>query len=61
MGGFFDIMDQEMADSLGVSVSTYINVIEKIPYDEAQFIIHGIWSEEDLKISKAKIKFNSYL
>ena len=48
MTGFYDLMDIGMAESLGVDVETYIEVIEdRCTMEEATLIFNGIWFEED--------------
>lgn len=57
---FYDLMDEIMAEELGVDVETYINVIEdKCTLEEAEFIIDNILEEKDKE--KARELFNSKL
>lgn len=64
MYGFFDIMDQVIADSLGVDVEKYIEIIEtKCSEEEATTIIMTLLESEDNpeEIAKAKAIFNKYV
>ncbi len=57
----FELMDEAMAQALGVEVQTYINVIEnKCTIEEAAFIVDTIW-EENEHLEDAKKLFNSKL
>jgi len=57
----FELMDEAMAQALGVEVQTYINVIEnKCTVEEATFIVDTIW-EENEHLEDAKKLFNSKL
>lgn len=57
----FELMDEAMAQALGVEVETYINVIEnKCTIEEAAFIVDTIW-EENEHLEDAKKLFNSKL
>jgi hypothetical protein len=57
----FEFIDELIAESLGVSVETYIDVIEnKCTIEEADFII-GVFFEEDGDEQLAKDLFNSKL
>ena len=42
MFGLFDLMDQALADELGVDVKTYITIIEQVTDEEQEQIIMGI-------------------
>ena len=54
MTGFYDLMDIGMAESLGVDVETYIEVIEmRCTMEEAKIIFDGIWFEEDETAARA--------
>jgi hypothetical protein len=46
---------------LGVSVETYIDIIEKCTEEEAEFIINTIFDEDVENLDKAKETFNKYL
>jgi hypothetical protein len=60
--GLFDMMDQGMADALGVDVETYIKIIDhKCTDEEATFIIMAIMDEDEVEMERAKELFNSYL
>jgi hypothetical protein len=62
MIGLFDMMDQGIADVLGVDVETYIKVIDhKCTDEEATFIIMTIMDEDEVEMERAKELFNSYL
>ena len=57
----YELMDEAMAQALGVDVETYINVIEnKCTIEEAAFIVDTIW-EENEHLEDAKKLFNSKL
>jgi hypothetical protein len=59
--GLYDLMDEAMAQELGVDLKTYIHIIEDVcTLDEADFIIDNIWQENG-NISAAKQLFNSKL
>jgi hypothetical protein len=60
MMGLFEIMDDAFAQTLGVDLETYVDVIEnKCSYEEADFIIDQLFNEGD--IEAAKEMFNSKL
>ena len=60
MGGLYNLMDEAMAQGLGVDVKTYIEVIDKkCTEEEATFIINTIMDEDEVNIEKAKALFNS--
>lgn len=62
MGGLYNLMDDAMAQGLGVDVKTYIDVIDKkCTEEEAIFIIDTIMDEDEVNIEKAKALFNSKL
>ncbi len=64
MQGFFDIMDQVIADTLEVDVDKYIEIIEtKCSEEEATTIIMTLLESEDNpeEIEKAKAIFNKYV
>lgn len=62
MIGLFDIMDQGIANELGVDVETYIKVIDMKASDEdAEFIIMSILSSDTSNREKAIELFNRYL
>ena len=58
MFGLFDLMDKAIADELGVSVETYINVIEQVTDEEQEQIIMGILNNEGDVRLKAIELFN---
>ena len=61
MMNLFELMDEAMAQALGVKVETYIDVIEnKCTAEEAAFIVDTIW-EENEHLEDAKKLFNSKL
>ena len=60
--GLFDLMDQAIADELGVDVKTYIEVIDyKCTEEECQEIIMAVLSNDKDKLAAAKVVFNSYI
>jgi len=60
MMDLFEMMDDAFAQTLGVDLETYIDVIEnKCSYEEADFIISNLFDEEN--IEEAKQMFNSKL
>lgn len=62
MIGLFDILDQGMANELGVDVETYIEVIDMKASDEdAEFIIMSILSADTANREKAIELFKSYM
>jgi len=62
MPGLWDMMDQAIAQELGVSVETYIDIIDgKCTEEEADFIISTILEEDADNLEKAKQMFNKYL
>ncbi len=62
MIGLFDIMDQGIANELGVDVETYIKVIDMKASDEdAEFIIMSILSSDTRNREKAIDLFKSYM
>ena len=62
MIGLWDMMDQAIAQELGVSVETYIDIIDgKCTEEEADFIILTILEEDADNLEKAKQMFNKYL
>lgn len=58
MAGLFDLMDQALADELGVSVETYINIIEQVTDEEQEQIIMGILENDIEQRTKAIELFN---
>ena len=58
MFGLFDLMDQALADELGVSVETYITIIEQVTDEEQEKIIMGILENDSNKREKAIQLFN---
>jgi hypothetical protein len=62
MQGLWDLMDHSITSELGVSIETYIEVIDnKCTEEEAQFIIMTILEEDADNLEKAKQTFNKYL
>jgi len=62
MGGLWDMMDNAIAQELGVDLETYIKVIDhKCTEEEANFIILTIMEEDEENLEKAKEMFNKYL
>jgi hypothetical protein len=62
MAGLWDMMDQAIANELGVDVETYIEIIDgKCTDEEANFIILTILEEDAENLKKAKQMFNKYL
>ena len=61
MSGLYDLMDLGIAQGLGVSVETYIDIIEKCTEEESEFIINTIFDEDVENLDKAKETFNKYL
>lgn len=61
--GLFDMFDQCLAQSLGVDVKTYIEVIDfKCSEEDATTIIMTLLDSEDKpeEIAKAKVLFDKY-
>ena len=59
MGGLYNLIDDVMAQALGVGVKTFIEVIDKkCTEEEATFIINTIMDEDVANIEKAKALFN---
>lgn len=62
MTGLYNLMDDAMAQELGVDQKTYIEIIEKkCTEEEATFIINAIIDEDLNDIEKAKALFHSKL
>lgn len=62
MAGLWDMMDDAIANELGVDVETYIKIIDgKCTEEEANFIILTIMEEDEDNLEKAKEMFNKYL
>lgn len=62
MIGLYDMMDQAIADELGVDIETYIDIIEnECSIREANYIINVIFGGREDKLEKAKAVFNKYL
>ena len=60
MGGLYNLMDDAMAQELGVDVKTYIEVIDKkCTEEEAIFIIDTIMDRDAANLEKAKALFYS--
>jgi hypothetical protein len=58
MFGLFDLMDQALADELGVDVKTYISIIEQVTDEEQEQIIMGILENDSNKRMEAIELFN---
>ena len=59
--GLWDMMDQAIADTLGVDVETYIKIIDtKCTEEDAKFIIMAVFDENESDIKIAKKIFNKY-
>lgn len=62
MIGLYNMMDQAIADELGVDMETYVDIIEnKCSIREANYIINVILAGREDKLEKAKAVFNKYL
>lgn len=62
MGGLWDMMDDAIANELGVDLNTYIKIIDhKCTDEEANFIILTVMEEDQENLEKAKQIFNKYL
>jgi hypothetical protein len=53
-----DIIDNAMADALGVSLDVYIEKIEAFTYVKSSEIMALLWSSSDSDLNKAKLLFN---
>jgi hypothetical protein len=58
MAGLFDLMDQSLAEELGVSIETYIHIIEQVTDEEQEQIIMGILENNSEQRTKAIELFN---
>lgn len=58
MAGLFDLMDQALAEALGVSIETYIHIIEQVTDEEQEQIIMGILENDSEQRIKAIELFN---
>lgn len=58
MVGLFDLMDQALAEELGVSIETYIHIIEQVTDEEQEQIIMGILENDSEQRTKAIELFN---
>ena len=58
MIGIYNMVDQGIAEELGVPVEEYINVIENCSYWEAYYIVTVIWNERFDKYDRAKEIYN---
>lgn len=54
----FDMMDEAIANDLGISVEEYVDKIERTTQHRMEVIVMGLFSEDDLIIEKAKRIFN---
>jgi len=62
MAGLWDMMDDAIANELGVDLYTYIRIIDhKCTDEDATFIILTIMEEDAENLQKAKETFNKYL
>ena len=62
MGGLWNMMDDAIANELGVDLYTYIKIIDhKCTDEEANFIILTVMEEDQENLEKAKQIFNKYL
>jgi hypothetical protein len=59
MIGVFNMVDQGIAQELGVPVEEYINVIENCSYWEAYYVTTVFWFEREDKYERAKEIYNS--
>ena len=50
----FDMMDEVLANELGISVNEYIDKIEKTTLKRSEIIIMALFSEDEILIEKAK-------
>ena len=58
---FFELLDECIAEGLCVDVETYIETIESMPKNEAEYIIETVWDNySEYEVSKAKKVFNKY-
>lgn len=58
----YNMMDQAIADELGVDIETYIDIIEnECSIREANYIINVILAGREDKLEKAKAIFSKYL
>jgi|688.fasta_scaffold633437_2 hypothetical protein len=55
----FEMLDSMIAEELGVEVDVYIEVIEEIDLEDADFIINAILNDENPE--EAKVMFNKFL
>lgn len=58
MAGLFDLMDQMLAEELGVSIETYIHIIEQVTDEEQEQIIMGILENDSEQRTKSIKLFN---
>ena len=58
MSGLFDLMDQVLANELGVSVETYITIIEQVTDEDQEQIIMGILENDSEQRTKSIELFN---
>ena len=56
----FDLLDDVIADFLGVSVEKYIKRIELAPFEIAEKIINLILTENEQDLAEARQLFNQY-
>jgi len=52
------MMDEAIANDLGISVEEYVDKIERTTQHRMEVIVMGLFSEDDLIIEKAKRIFN---
>lgn len=56
--GFFDVLDQVMASTIGVPVEEYIEKIESIDEEQASSIMFRLLSDDDATINEGIRMFN---
>lgn len=62
MMGLFDLLDEGLANELGVDVKTYIEIIDmRASEEDAQFIIMTLLGDNESEKEKAKELFKSYM
>jgi len=55
----YNMIDEGIAQELGVPVEEYIDIIEKCSYWEAYYIVTVMWNERKDKYDKAKEIYNT--
>lgn len=63
MTGLWDLFDGMIAETLGVDVTTFVNVIESeiLTDEEQEIIIMGVLEGNEMEKEKAIELFNQYL